>query len=57
MCVMEIALDIILNQIESKNFIENIRNQTLKKFKEPSLKIVLKLSLKIYIIIIIIKLN
>jgi hypothetical protein len=57
MCVMEIALDIILNQIDSKNFIENIRNQTLKKFKEPSLKIVLKLSLKIYIIIIIIKLN
>ncbi len=57
MCVMEIALDIILNQIDSKFFIENIRNQTLKKFKEPSLKIVLKLSLKKYIIIIIIKLN
>ncbi len=44
MCVMEIEPDIILNQIDSKNFIENNRNQTFKKFNEPSLKIELKLS-------------
>jgi hypothetical protein len=34
MCVMEIEPDIILNQIDSKNFMKIIEIKTFKKFKE-----------------------